>query len=91
MQNFNFDFENYLGLQIEGYTLTEKVGKGKSNEKFVKEDNKNYDELIYGWVSHGKNHIEDFLKYGAALLMFASEIHDLGLVEDIYKKCLKKV
>jgi hypothetical protein len=29
MGSSNFDFENYLGLQIEGFTLTEKIGKGK--------------------------------------------------------------
>ncbi len=48
-----------------------------------------YDELIYGWVSYVKNNKKDFLKYGAALLMFAIEVNDLELIDNIYQKCLK--
>jgi len=48
-----------------------------------------YDELIYGWVSYVKDDYENFLKYGTALLMFAIEVNDLKLIDDIYKKCLK--
>ena len=47
-----------------------------------------FDELIYGWVSYIKDNKEGFLKYGATLLMFAIEIHNLELIDEIYKKCL---
>jgi len=47
-----------------------------------------FHELIYGWVSYIKDNKEGFLKYGATLLMFAIEIHNLELIDEIYKKCL---
>ncbi|CAG8518084.1 11623_t:CDS:2 [Funneliformis mosseae] len=47
-----------------------------------------FDELIYGTISHIKENNEYFLKYGTALLMFAIEEHDVDLIENIYKKCL---
>ncbi|CAI2172492.1 19542_t:CDS:2 [Funneliformis geosporum] len=49
-------------------------------------DNKEFP--IDGWVSYVNNDRENFLKYGAALLIFAIDVHDLKLVDDIYKKCL---
>jgi len=58
-----------------------KVDEGKEVGK--------YDELIYGWVSYVKDDNENFLKYGTALLMFAIEVNDLKLIDDIYKKCLR--
>jgi len=57
---------------------------GKDTSNTIK-----YDEFIYGWVSYVKNNKKDFLKYGAALLMFAIEVNDLELIDNIYKKCLK--
>jgi len=42
-----------------------------------------YDGLIYGWVSYVKNN-KDFLKYSAALLMFAIEVHDSELIDNVY-------
>ena len=56
------------------------------------EDSKNdnyYDALIYGWVAYVRKDDENFLKYGIALFMFATEVHDTDLMDDIYKYCLK--
>src|SRR6266542_3378617 len=49
---------------------------------------KGYDELIYGWASYVKKNNKAFLKYGSALLIFAIEVYDLNLIDDIYYKCL---
>ncbi len=71
--------------------INKRIGylKVDKKDKDVRKDDINYDELIYGWVSHVKDYNEDFLKYGAALLMFAIELHDLELINDLYKKCLR--
>ncbi len=49
----------------------------------------NCDKLIYGWVSYVKNCNKNFLEYGAILFMFVVKVHDLKLIDEIYKKCLK--
>jgi len=43
---------------------------------------------IDGWISYVNNDRESFLKYGAELLIFVIKIHDLKLIDDIYRKCL---
>src|SRR5205823_4634685 len=58
------------------------------HSKDEKIDEITYDRLIYGWVSYVKNNNEAFLEHGNALLMFAIEINDLELVDNIYMKCL---
>ncbi|CAG8524297.1 9189_t:CDS:2 [Funneliformis mosseae] len=55
------------------------------SNKYLEDDRK---LPIDGWVAYVKNDRENFLKHGTALLMFAIEVHDLKLINDIYKKCL---
>ncbi len=47
-----------------------------------------YGKLIDGWISYIKNDKENFLKDGTVLFMFVIKVHDLKLIDDIYKKCL---
>jgi hypothetical protein len=50
----------------------------------------NYDsfKLCYGWVSNIINNKELLLKYGVELLNYAIRERNLGLIDDIYKKCI---
>ncbi|PKK65163.1 hypothetical protein RhiirC2_715758 [Rhizophagus irregularis] len=50
--------------------------------------NYNSFKLSEEWVSYIKNNRESLLKYGAELLSYAIEEHNLELMDDIYKKCL---
>ncbi|POG58229.1 hypothetical protein GLOIN_2v1732549, partial [Rhizophagus irregularis DAOM 181602=DAOM 197198] len=84
-----FHTTNYLDRNIIGY-----YGYGwRSYKVKYKDITKYYGPtslmLTHGWASYVKDNGEDFLKYGAALLMFAIELNDLELIDGIYKKCLK--
>ncbi|RGB23988.1 hypothetical protein C1646_773715 [Rhizophagus diaphanus] len=50
--------------------------------------NYNSFKLSEEWVSYIENNRESLLKYGAKLLSYAIEEHNLELMDDIYKKCL---
>ncbi|GES95010.1 hypothetical protein GLOIN_2v1537213 [Rhizophagus clarus] len=45
-------------------------------------------KICEGWVKAVKDNKERLLKYGAELLKFAIEEHDLKLIDEIYKKCI---
>ncbi|GBC02745.1 hypothetical protein RclHR1_00480002 [Rhizophagus clarus] len=45
--------------------------------------------FIDKWVTSIKNNKELILKYGVELLIFAITKHDLELVDDIYKRCIR--
>ncbi|PKY39136.1 hypothetical protein RhiirA4_452289 [Rhizophagus irregularis] len=51
----------------------------------------NYDSFkcYNGWSSYIKDNKESLLKYGVELLTFGIKEHNLELIEDIYKACIK--
>ncbi|GET00513.1 hypothetical protein GLOIN_2v823409 [Rhizophagus clarus] len=62
----------------------------KLNDGFNALPLSNYDsfKLNDEWVSYIRDNKECLLKYGVDLLTFAIKEHKLGLMDDIYKKCI---
>ncbi|PKY51141.1 hypothetical protein RhiirA4_496374 [Rhizophagus irregularis] len=84
-----FHTTNYLDSKIINYRAFIGWSSYVKRKEFTKYCGPTSLMLTHGWASYVKDNGEDFLKYGAALLMFAIELNDLELIDGIYKKCLK--
>ncbi len=87
--------ENYeIYLKYFHYIHQPEQNIKRSISKFFNYDKKStlllsdYNKLIDGWISYINNDKENVLKHGSKLLMFVIKLHDLKLIEYIYKKCL---